>query len=167
MEAILSDDFLIIGLCRLLKSISHSCVTCRRAYQRTQHQMMGHLPTDRTRPELPLTIVGVDFAGSLTTTKGNPCKPILVKTYICIFVCFSTRAVHLELCVDLSADTFLSAFRSFTSRRSIPSQVYCDNWRNFVGAARDLQDIESMLKSTELQHKTTSLTTNNDIQWHF
>ena len=35
-----------------------------------------------------------------------------------------------------------------------------------MGATRDLQDIESMLKSTELQHKTT-LTTNNDIQWHF
>ena len=36
-----------------------------------------------------------------------------------------------------------------------------------MGAARNLQDIENMLKSTELQHKTTSLTANNDIQWHF
>ena len=71
MEAILSDDFLIIGLRRLLKSISHSCVTCRRAYQRTQHQMMDHLPTDRTRPEPPYTIVGVDFAGPLTTTEAT------------------------------------------------------------------------------------------------
>ena len=36
-----------------------------------------------------------------------------------------------------------------------------------MGAARDLQDIESILKSTELQHKTTSMTANNDIQLHF
>ena len=72
----------------------------------------------------------------LSWDQRQPGKPTLVKTYICIFVCFSTRAVHMELCVDLSADTFLSAFRLFTSRRGIPSQVYCDNGRNFVGAAR-------------------------------
>jgi len=59
LEAILCDDFLIVGVRRLLKSISRLCILCQRAYMRIQQQKMWQLSADRTRPESPLTILGV------------------------------------------------------------------------------------------------------------
>ena len=53
-------------------TISWKCVPCQKVHQRIQNQLMGHLPADRTKPEPPFTVVGVDFAGPLSTTRGNP-----------------------------------------------------------------------------------------------
>jgi len=57
------------------------------------------------------------------TIRGNSRKLTLVKTYVCIFICFSTRAVYLELCSDLSAETFLAAFHFFTDRWGLPAHA--------------------------------------------
>ena len=124
LQAILAQDFLITGARRLAKEISKNCVPCQKAYARTKNQLMGQLPPDRATPSPPFSVTGLDFAGPFTTLQGNQRKPTHVKTYICLFVCFSTRAIHLELCSDLSAD---NALRRFTARRGLPSHIYCDN----------------------------------------
>ena len=54
-----------------------------------------------------------------------------IKAYVCLFTCAATRAVHLELTTDLSAATFLLAFRRFTSQRGIPSVMISDNAKVF------------------------------------
>jgi len=38
----------------------------------------------------------------------------LMKPYICLSVCMSSKAVHLELVSDLSAVAFIKALRRFT-----------------------------------------------------
>ena len=164
LQAMICNDNLILGLRRLLKIISRSCVPCQKAYQRAQNKMMGHLPANRTRPEAPFAIAGLDFAGSLITVRGNPRRPTLMKTYVCLFVCFSTKAVHLELCYDLSSET---AFRRFSNRRGQPAHVYCDNGRNFVGAVRKLKEVTQLLKSIERRRKVSLLPATQAIQWHF
>ena len=45
------------------------------------------------------------------STKG------LTKRYRVIFTCLTTRAIHIKLAGDLSTDSFLSALRSFNSRK--------------------------------------------------
>jgi len=45
-----------------------------------------------------------------------------------------SKAVHLELVVDLSSDSFLSVFKKFAGRRYLPEQMYSDNATNFMGA---------------------------------
>jgi len=50
----------------------------------------------------------------------------MIKTYICVFICMANKAVHLEVCTDLSKDTFIAAFRRFCARRGTPSQVLSD-----------------------------------------
>jgi len=65
-----------------------------------------------------------------TESHGKP--PI--KTYVAVLVCFLSKAVHLELVVDLSSDSFLSVFKKFAGRRYLPEQMYSDNATNFMGA---------------------------------
>ena len=56
----------------------------------------------------------------------------------------TTRAVHLEVAFDLSADAFLNVLRRFLARRGPVRHIYSDNGTNFVGAERVLkQNIEN------------------------
>lgn len=88
---------------------------------------MGQLPADRVTPAHPFSITGVDFAGSITTLVNRDRGRKTNKSYILLFVCFATKAVHLEAVRDLSAASFIAALRRFAGRRDCPQRIYCDN----------------------------------------
>ena len=163
LQAILAQDFLITGARRLAMEISKHCISYQKAYARTKNQLMGQLPPDRATPSPPFSVTGLDFAGPFTTLRGNQRKPTQVKTYICLFVCFSTKAVHLELCSDLSAETFIDALRRLTARCGLPRHFYCDNGRNFVGAAMELTEVAHLMQSSDLQAQTSKMTAESII----
>lgn len=75
---------------------------------------MGNLPKARLEPAPPFYNCGVDYAGPILikNKKGRGSK--LVKAYICIFVCFVTKAMHIELVTELSS------LRRFMARRGQP-----------------------------------------------
>ena len=58
------------------------------------------------------------------------------KWYVCVFVCFTTKAIHLEAVSDMTTKCFMAAFNRFVGHRGYPAQVFSDNGRNFVGAAK-------------------------------
>ncbi len=96
---------------------------------------------------------------------GHTRKPVLVKAYACIFVCMTTRAVHLELCSGLDTDEFMATFKRFCSRRGTPSEVYSDNGTNFVGAQSEIKEIRRLLNSSE--KAIFHLSSMQDVSWHF
>lgn len=171
--AILSSSYHIPRLRPLLRTISKLCVPCQRAYARTSHQLMGELPASRVQPARPFSVVGVDFAGPLLTKRGNPRKPTLVKSYLCIFVCFTTKAVHLEVVSEMSTAAFLATLTRFTARRGLPSDVYSDNGTNFIGAQIQLKSYPSQsLHPSQSPSPISSDTlvqwsSKRDISWHF
>jgi hypothetical protein len=65
------------------------------------------------------------------------------KCYVCLFTCAVTRAVHLELVVDLSARSFLLAFRRFAARRGPVSVMYSDNAQTFRCVERHLNILQA------------------------
>lgn len=99
---------------------------------------MGHLPASRVTPNYPFQVTGTDFCGPFPISSRIGRGNRITKCYICIFICFCTKAVHLETVSDLSTKGFLSCFRRFVSRKGKPSQVHCDNGTNFVGANNEL-----------------------------
>lgn len=117
--ATLAHSYHIPRLKPLLRKVSRFCV---KVYAKTSSQLMGELPAARTQPARPFSITGLDFAGPLTVKRGNPRKPTRVKVYICLFVCFVTKATHLEIVSDLSTPAFLASLTRFVARRGCPSQ---------------------------------------------
>ena len=134
------------------------CTICRR-YEAKPFKYPGPpvLPQDRVTLTKPFEVTGVDYTGAITLT-GDVSGPR--KVYICLFTCASTRAVHLEVAEDLSAETFLRMFRAFAARRSCPRIIISDNATNFVGSAPFITEILN-------QPKVQQALVNRHCQWKF
>ncbi|XP_061397327.1 uncharacterized protein LOC133333008 [Musca vetustissima] len=100
---------------------------------------MGNLPKDRVTGSRPFEVVGVDFAGPIPTYLRIRGKGPY-KSYIAVFVCFATKAAHLEAVSDLSSEAFIAALKRFIGRRGVPTKICCDNATNFIGAERKLNE---------------------------
>ena len=123
--------------------------TCFRFNSRPTQQHMGDLPPSRLEvPERAFSCVGPDFARPLTFKNGNEC----VKGYVAVFVCFTSRAVHLEAVSSLTSDAMVAPLRRLIARRRIPSESVSDNATNFVGARHDVNELEKVVRTNILQH---------------
>ncbi|XP_033225892.1 uncharacterized protein LOC117178574 [Belonocnema kinseyi] len=129
------------------------------------HPMMGNLPSARVSPSPPFYNTGVDYAGpfSIKGRKGQGCK--ITKAYVSLFVCFTTKALHLELVSDATAEAFIAALWRFASRRRKPESIYSDNRTNFVGGNNELERLRNFLikESDALGESILNI----GIQWHF
>lgn len=114
-----------------VKRVLRACLTCRRDRLQPSEPAIAPIQSDRLVQTTPFETIGVDFAGPLYV-KGTPPSS---KAYIALFSSAVTRALHLELVSDMSAHTFLLAFRRFVARRGIPSIVHSTPER-FTAAPR-------------------------------
>ncbi|XP_036346482.1 uncharacterized protein LOC118755762 [Rhagoletis pomonella] len=127
---------------------------------------MAALPPERSNFSLPFTYTGLDFAGPLDVKSSTLRKSPLLKGYVCVFICFSTKAIHLEPCSDLSTKAFQAGFPRFVGRRGLPQRLFSDNGKNFVGANRAFkQDFKRFLK--ECSDDIRSKYTLHGFDWHF
>lgn len=149
----------------LAKQVVHKCLKCFRVSPKFHTPMMGNLPSTRVVASLPFHVVGVDYAGPvmIKDRKGRGAK--YLKAYICLFVCFASKAIHLELVNDLTTQSFILCLRRFIARRGKPLHMYSDNGRNFVGANTELQELAKFLMANE--SKISETIANDGINWHF
>ena len=87
------------------------------------------------------------------------------KGYICLFVCLVTSAIHLELAADLTTECFLSALRRLISRRGKCSKIYSVNGRNFVGASKQLRELQQMILSQQRNTIIAESLAQDGIEW--
>ena len=142
-----------------VKRVLRRCLTCRRLEGLPYSSCkVPDLPSVRVSEDPPFTHTGVDFAGPLfipgnSTESDNKC-------YVCLFTCASTRAVHLELTRSLSVESFLLAFRRFTSRRGLPATLMSDNGKTFKGSSKEIAKIA---RSKEVMRYLSI----NGVSWKF
>ena len=107
------------------------CIICRKRIAPRGQQQMAILPPSRLKlNEPPFSHVGIDYFGPFLVKRARS----QVKRHGCVFSCLTTRAVHIEVAEDMTADCFINAFRRFISRRGRPKAVFSDNGTNFTGA---------------------------------
>jgi hypothetical protein len=144
-----------------------SCTTCFRLSASTMSQLMGDLPASRVTPSKAFSTSGVDFAGPfLARERGGRGKKSF-KIYIAIFVCFATRAVHLEVVTDLTTQAFLGALKRFISRRGRPLEIISDCATNFVGADRELKSLLGSVLSRSEHSTVFNFSSSEGITWKF
>ncbi|XP_011878479.1 PREDICTED: uncharacterized protein LOC105567860 [Vollenhovia emeryi] len=95
----------------VVKQWLHRCVTCTRWRAATPQPPMGDLPRERVTPARPFLRTGIDYAGPIfvRTSKGRGHRAH--KAFIAIFVCLSSKAVHIEVVSDYSTDAQWSGSR--------------------------------------------------------
>ncbi|XP_059049738.1 uncharacterized protein LOC131844790 [Achroia grisella] len=132
-----------IGGRNIARQTVHNCARCARFRAKPLTPLMGNLPVQRVTPGFPFMCSGVDYMGPvyILNRKGRGAR--VIKAYVAIFICFTTRAVNLELVGDLSTDAYLLALKRFISRRGKPSDMFSDNGRNFVGLMNEFQNFLS------------------------
>ncbi|XP_049868077.1 uncharacterized protein LOC126378158 isoform X1 [Pectinophora gossypiella] len=128
---------------------------------------MGSLPLDRVNVTRPFQIVGTDYAGPFNVKQTRIRNPVITKAYVVIFICFITKAIHIELASDMTTNTFLSCFKRFISRRNKPTKVYCDNGSYYKGADNVLRELYNLLNSTGHQNKVLEYGTSERITFNF
>ncbi|XP_008183407.1 uncharacterized protein LOC103309543 [Acyrthosiphon pisum] len=147
----------------IAKKTVRNCITCFRSSPKFITPFMAPLPRERVNIERPFARTGVDFCGPILIRSGIR-RVVSVKCYIAVFVCFVTRAVHLELVNGLTSDAFLAALTRFMARRGHCSHIYSDNGTNFVGSNKVLY---SYFKKTKGQRTVEEELSHHHVQWHF
>ena len=141
----LLKHYWITGVKTLVRAAIHDCTSCARYNVKPIIPLMGDLPEARVRPSPPFTHVGLDYAGPFTCGTGTPGETC--KRYILVFVCFATKAVHMEVTRNVDIAETLLALRAFMARRGVPRSIYSDNGTGLLGARRKLCEFRKMFES--------------------
>ena len=122
----------------LVRRIIHRCVTCRRFEGKPfPAPPPPPLPVSRVKEDPPFTFTGVDFAGPILIRAQGKAE----KTWICLFTCFTTQAVHLDIVQDMSTESFIRCLKRFAARRGLPRKFISDNGKTFKAASRFLRSV--------------------------
>lgn len=141
-----------------VKKVVHDCFHCKRhRVKPLSAPEKSMLPEFRAQLSDPFAYTGVDFAGPIVY-KIN--KSTLAKSYVALFTCASTRAVHLKLCKDLTAPEFQRAMKEFVARRGPPQTMVSDNGRTFVATRKWLRTLR---KNEDLMNYLAT----QRIKWKF
>lgn len=150
---------------RVVHNVVRSCVPCFRAKPQGVQQLMGTMPSVRVTPARLFLNTGIDFCGPIKLKNPLQRKHNITKAWICVFVCMSVKAIHLEIVTSLSTEGFLMAFDRVLSRRGMCQNIYCDNGTNFTGAKNETNQFYSSLadSSDSIQRRLSE----HKVQWHF
>lgn len=165
LSAALQREFWILAGRRTIRNVIFKCIPCYRLKASLTQPIMGDLPSDRVTATRPFAGVGTDFAGPFLVKSSNLRNARSFKAYLCVFVCLSTKAVHLELVSALSTEAFVATLGRFVSRRGLPDLVRTDCGTNYKGTDRYLKEIVEFLSSNKDQIGTAM--SRMGISWRF
>lgn len=160
--SVISSRFWIISAREEIRKWERQCNKCCRNKARPAEQLMGPLPSIRTKQQLhAFSRTAVDYGGPFITKQGRGKRR--EKRYLCLFMCVMSRAVHLEVAYGLDTGSFLNAFYRMVSRRGLPKEAISDNGTNFVDCNNELMELVGLLDHKKIQQSTTNV----GVKWHF
>ena len=122
---------------------------------------MANLPALRLAPYTPpFYMTACDHCGPYNVKIS---RNKTAKHYGVLFTCLNTRAVHLEMAVDLSTMEFLQVLRRFLAMRGRPAVILSDNGSQFVGAEKELRQMVGDVNEDEVKEFCGE----KGMQWKF
>lgn len=156
----------IIGGRNPVRSYISKCARCVRHRKLAAQQLMGQLPYIRVTPSTrPFVNTGIDYAGpfNIKTWSGRAARTY--KSYLVLFICQATSAIHIEIVTDDTSEAFLAAYRRFTSRRGICKTLQSDCGTNLKGADSELKKL--FFAASDQLGELASLIANDGTEWIF
>ena len=192
--AVIRSKYWMIKANQKIRKYIHNCVKCHRYVTSSSAPLMGDLPKERVTISDPWDSTGVDFAGPFNvrayadapTTHHDAAKvkptakkrknavkviqrvPRICETkkaYMAIFVCFSSKAVHIEAVGDLSTASCIAAFNRFTARRGKPKRIFSDNGTNFVGSRNEIDALQAALAKKKGSDSLPNNYASKGVEW--
>ncbi|XP_043862230.1 uncharacterized protein LOC122756477 [Drosophila santomea] len=166
LVALIRKQFWIVNARDLARQVVRSCIHCRRYRPTLERQLMGQLPKERITPSRSFSRCGIDFCGPINVYLRIRGKPP-TKAYLTVFVCFATKAIHVEVVLDLTTDSFIASLKRFIARRGLPSDIFCDNATNFAGTNNKLESLKQFLFKDETTKTIHYFCRSEFISFHF
>ncbi|CAD6196229.1 unnamed protein product [Caenorhabditis auriculariae] len=142
---------------QVVKNALKSCYGCRRATLKPFYQPdFPPFPESRTTSRPPFENAGVDYAGPLKISNNGTTS----SCWIILFTCLSTRFVHCEAVLDLSAVTLLLSLRRLSALFGTPKTLLSDNGRQFVL-------LNDALREAERQNLPSTLSSSSFPKFRF
>ena len=133
----------------MTRKIILQCFDCRKRTGKPLSQKMADIPTDRLTPDQPpFTCVGCDFFGHFVVQQARK----TFKRFGVLFICLTTRAIHIEIAESLDTSSFIMALCRFCARRGQVSEIRSDNGTNFVGGERELRESIQFWNHIQIQN---------------
>ncbi|XP_074658631.1 uncharacterized protein LOC141911540 [Tubulanus polymorphus] len=146
--------FWIIRERQIVKKLIAKCYLCKKLDALPYKlPLPPPLPEFRVTRSHPFETTGVDFAGPMYV-KGRK------KIWICLFTCTTSKAVHLELVLELTTDGFLRCLRRYAARRGMPRKMISDNAKTYRKTSTELAKFLSDPRLKEFALR-------NRIEWMF
>ena len=126
------------------------------------------LPSLRIDRPVPFQCVGVDFYGPIMTKhvckeKECPHAEKEEKTWGCVFTCFITRAVHLDIVGNMTTKEFLACFTRMIARRGCPTYIFSDCAKTFKAADKELRALYKAIDFNQVENETVA----RGITWKY
>jgi hypothetical protein len=147
----------------IVKRVIKRCKICQR-FEGGAYKLppMAPLPKGRVTVAIPFSKVGIDYFGPLPIKENINSE--MKKIWVCLFTCLITRAIHLELVYDMSAQSFLMCLRRFVATRGTPSEIISDNAQQFKLSKDVLKRVcGDVLQSDLIQNYVSG----EKIKWKF
>ncbi|XP_011707966.1 PREDICTED: uncharacterized protein LOC105462815 [Wasmannia auropunctata] len=161
----LRAEYWILRARATVRVVLHKCVRCARESAKIATELMGDLSEMRVnRVSRAFIHTGVDYAGPIAIRIAPGRGHKSHKAYIALFICLTTKAIHLELVSDYTASTFIAAYHRFISRRGRLQRLYSDNGTTFHGADREMS--EAHFKAIRAPNFLNTLASEK-TSWHF
>ena len=146
-----------------IREWERECNHCCRLKARAGEQIMAPLPLSRVQPWLcAFANNSINYAGPFLTIQGR--GQARAKRYLCLFMCFATGMVHLEIVFDLSTDAFLNAFYRMASRRGLPGEIISHNGTNCVEPDRELREFVNAPDENDISQRTAEKESALEVQ---
>ncbi|XP_035213196.1 uncharacterized protein LOC118187108 isoform X2 [Stegodyphus dumicola] len=165
--SLIRNKFWIVSARNVIRKIIFNCMICKKVNSRSVQQQMADLPAARVTISRVFAKTRLDFCGPFVVKHFVGRSKQVRKVFVCIFVCFTTKALHFEIVNDLTSAAFIAALKRFIARRGKPSDIFSDNGRNFVGAHRELRAILKSLFKDKSEEEIKGYLATEGINWHF
>ncbi|GFV76596.1 integrase catalytic domain-containing protein [Trichonephila clavipes] len=149
----------------LCRKVVHDCLVCFKSGPIVTSQLMGNLPRDRVVPDYPFNCSGVDFCGPFMIRYKNQRKGILHKIYICVFVCFVSKVIHIEIVSDLTSDAFIATLKRFLVPEVNVLNCIPIMGKTFVGANKELKIFLKLIEDSD--DNLAGFLSAEGIEWKF